>query len=222
MISGASPLRFESKEYTIATRYILGSELEHVSDYWESLCVQYGYEVQTQEFGVNSVLARNVVCRKLGTSGSSDHRIVVGAHYDSISQDPMNKAPGMLLCLNLSRPITAFLSCHGLFVNRGCCDNLNDVLTGAVDNGSGAAAVANLLTQAANFKFAATIDFVFFSGEEQGQTPNITWLDVWVARSCLVDGQGLYGSKHYVSELNDPTTEVAAALVMDMIAFTNK
>jgi len=73
---------------------------------------------------------------------------------------------------------------------------------GAIDNGSGSVGVLAIASAVASSKlqFDATVHFVFFGGEEQG----------------------LYGSKHYVSEASKNGDVIETALVMDMIGYSSK
>lgn len=71
---------------------------------------------------------------------------------------------------------------------------------GAVDNGSGAAAVMIAARAFAAHSFPSTIHFVLFGGEEQG----------------------LVGSTNYVNVARRDNVNVQSALIMDMIAYSNR
>jgi len=77
-------------------------------------------------------------------------------------------------------------------------ENANNMAPGAEDNGSGSAAVLAAAEVLKDEHFESTIEFVLFSGEEQG----------------------LYGSQAYVNEAVAQGRDIRDAVNMDMISYT--
>lgn len=74
-------------------RYARGNEILHATDWLAEKFRATGAQVDLQEFSVSSTKAYNVIATFTG-SESPDEIIVVGAHYDSISEAPGQAAPG--------------------------------------------------------------------------------------------------------------------------------
>jgi len=94
-LSGVSKFDLHGKSIELSTRYTYSDQCteaaEHIKDYFTSLGLD---EVYFEDFQVSGSPAVNVVGVLEGTGEDKDEIVVVGAHYDSISQDPKVKAPG--------------------------------------------------------------------------------------------------------------------------------
>ena len=119
------------------SRYTHSAKNDKAAAYIQDRMESYGYGVVQQHFNVGSTDTQNVIAIKTG-SVYPDEIVVVGGHYDAISElvSPSNpdggKAPG------------------------------------AEDNGTGTAAVMQLAELFAPLHTERTIHFIAFSGEEQG------------------------------------------------------
>lgn len=91
-ISGHASFFFNGLQ-TVSTRYYNTADKNLVADYLADKLNSYGYSVVFDEFTVNGTPCRNVVATKLGQV-TPDEYVVVGGHYDSISQNPTSSAPG--------------------------------------------------------------------------------------------------------------------------------
>jgi hypothetical protein len=74
-------------------------------------------------------------------------------------------------------------------------NNMADQAPGADDNASGVAALLEIARVLANLKLRQTIEFVFFSGEEQGQ----------------------WGSKHYAQHIKENGVDLYLLVNLDMV-----
>jgi hypothetical protein len=124
-------LRSTDNRYTHNAEHLVAAD--YIQDRFES----YGYTVTQQSFNVGSTTTRNVIAVKTG-SVYPDEIVVVGGHYDAISQ-----------LVTPSNP------------NGGDAP-------GAEDNGTGTAAVMQLAELFAPLQTERTIHFIAFGGEEQG------------------------------------------------------
>lgn len=73
----------------------------------------------------------------------------------------------------------------------------NSRAPGADDNASGVAVILEMARLISNLKLEKTVQLVFFSGEEQG----------------------LWGSKHYASQLRDDNVDLHRLINLDMVGF---
>jgi hypothetical protein len=80
-------LRATDNRYTHSVEHLIAAD--YIQDRLENM----GYTVMRQEFVVAGTTTQNVIAVKTGTL-YPDEIVVVGAHYDSISENPSNKAPG--------------------------------------------------------------------------------------------------------------------------------
>lgn len=161
-LSGNTPL--PDKAITLKTRYTGTNDNKLASEWIASWFLEQQLDTYTQVFTAGARgTAYNVIGEMAGTT-KPEEIVVVGAHFDSTSQQASTLAPG------------------------------------AVDNGSGAVGIMVLAAAAMNMQFSRTVQFVAFGGEEQG----------------------LYGSQHYVSEAQKAKKKIVAALIMDMIGYSNK
>lgn len=78
---------------SVTTRYYSTADKDLIAEYLASKLTTYGYDVTFDEFMSGGVTCRNVVATRTGTT-LPDEYVVVGAHYDSISQSPTINAPG--------------------------------------------------------------------------------------------------------------------------------
>jgi len=77
----------------VSTRFYTTSDKDLVADYLADKLTGYGYTVEFDSFLSGGHPCRNIVATKTGTT-YPDEYVVVGGHYDSISPDPTNLAPG--------------------------------------------------------------------------------------------------------------------------------
>lgn len=90
---------------------IVGERTAHLSDahlaevfrHVKETLTRFGYDVQTHPFPFQGETFENIVARKKGTS--SDDRIIVGAHFDSVPGSPGadDNASGVATLLELAR-----------------------------------------------------------------------------------------------------------------------
>ena len=113
------------------TRYAFTSSCDAAGDSLHATLASYGLDVSYEDFVWGGKAMRNVVARLPGTV-SPQKVFVLGAHYDSISQNPSVSAPG------------------------------------ADDDASGIAAVLEAARIMSGHAFENTVEFICFSGEEQG------------------------------------------------------
>lgn len=78
---------------SVSTRYYSTADKDLVADYLADKLTGYGYTVTFDNFNSGSTPCRNIVATKTGTT-YPDEYVVVGGHYDSISQNPTSLAPG--------------------------------------------------------------------------------------------------------------------------------
>ena len=78
---------------SVTTRYYSSAGKTLVADYLASKLAGWGYTVTFDPFTSGSTSCRNIVATKLGTT-RPDEYVVLGGHYDSISQNPTVTAPG--------------------------------------------------------------------------------------------------------------------------------
>ena len=74
-------------------RFTRGDEIDDASAWLVSQFTALGLPVETPTFQVGATTANNVIATWTGTTRPDDW-FIVGAHYDSVSQDPFNAAPG--------------------------------------------------------------------------------------------------------------------------------
>lgn len=145
---------------SIATRYSPTAGSVAAQNWLKGQFEALGYPTVLQDWGTYQgyPCSDNVIARKLGVQ-HPDIIYVICAHYDSVSNNPWNLAPG------------------------------------ADDNASGTSAVLEAAFLLRDYPTDYTIEFVAFSGEEQG----------------------LYGSKYYVQ--NPGGRQWAGAIDLDMIGY---
>jgi hypothetical protein len=78
---------------SVSTRYYNTADKDLVADYLADKLTGYGYTVTFDAFNSGGTPCRNIVATKTGTT-YPDEYVVVGGHYDSISQNPATLAPG--------------------------------------------------------------------------------------------------------------------------------
>jgi len=121
----------------VNNRYTHGNDHLKGADYVEERFEDFGYVVQRQEFSVSGSPTQNLLAVKLGTT-SADEIVVVGGHYDSISEAVSPGNPDL------------------------------GAAPGAEDNASGTVGVLMLAELFAELETERTIHFIAFGGEEQG------------------------------------------------------
>jgi len=94
-LSGASPVVINGKQSTINTRYTYGNDIKIAADYVDAYFKSYGLETIRQTFTVRSTQTQNVIGVKKGKTKPNEI-VVVGAHYDSISEKSDTLAPGAI------------------------------------------------------------------------------------------------------------------------------
>jgi hypothetical protein len=92
-MTGATSIWHEGSQHTIATRYYSTADKNLIGAYLADKLADYGYAVELDTFYYNSVTCRNVVATKTGLV-APDEYVVVGGHYDAMSQRPLTAAPG--------------------------------------------------------------------------------------------------------------------------------
>jgi hypothetical protein len=116
---------------SFGTRYATTASCDAAGDSLHATLASYGLDVSYEDFVYGGKAMRNVVARLPGKV-TPQRVFVVGAHYDSISNDPFVTAPG------------------------------------ADDDASGVAAVLESARILSGFDFESTVEFICYSGEEQG------------------------------------------------------
>jgi len=143
------------------TRYTHEKQIE-VADYIYNLLKEQNLDVRYQSYRWKNKTYNNVEVVLAGNK-NPDKYFVLGAHFDSISENPEKLAPG------------------------------------ADDNGSGVAALLELVRIIKNYDMSNTIRIVFFSNEEQG----------------------LHGSANYVKYLKGLSGHYLGGIIVDMIGYCN-
>ncbi len=92
-ISGAVAFTHDGSQHVVQTRYYDTAEKNLVADYLLATLAGYGYTVELDDFVYNGTPCRNVVATRLGTTSPEEY-VVLGAHYDSMSEQPATSAPG--------------------------------------------------------------------------------------------------------------------------------
>ena len=78
---------------SVSTRYYSTADKDLIGDYLANKLTGYGYTVTFDPFLSGGTQCRNIIATKTGTT-LPDEYVVVGGHYDSISPNPTNLAPG--------------------------------------------------------------------------------------------------------------------------------
>ena len=87
----------DGQEYcnALGTRYSYATtDLAAAAQYIGDQLSGYGLTVSYDSFTYNGYPMNNVVAELTGTGPNSSHVVILGAHYDSTSRDPLNAAPG--------------------------------------------------------------------------------------------------------------------------------
>lgn len=92
-ISGAALFWYNSALQSVNNRHISSAKHTLAADYMASKFTALGYTVTFEPFTQGGYTCRNIVATKLGTVTPSEY-VVVGGHYDSISQSTGTSAPG--------------------------------------------------------------------------------------------------------------------------------
>ncbi len=92
-ISGAAFFWYNNVLQSVNNRHISSAKHTLAADYLASKLTALGYTVTFESFTQNGYACRNVVATKTGTVTPSEY-VVVGGHYDSISQSTSTSAPG--------------------------------------------------------------------------------------------------------------------------------
>jgi hypothetical protein len=92
-ISGAATFIHDGGSHKVKTRSYDTADKTLVGDYLFDKLVGYGYTVEFDDFIYNGTPCRNLVATKTGIT-SPDEYVVVGAHYDSTSEQAAVLAPG--------------------------------------------------------------------------------------------------------------------------------
>ena len=91
-ISGHAFFSFNGLQ-SVSTRFYNTADKDLIGDYLAAQLTDMGYTVEFDPFYSGSTPCRNIVATKTGTT-LPDEYVVVGGHYDSISQNPTVLAPG--------------------------------------------------------------------------------------------------------------------------------
>jgi len=92
-ISGAVSFMHNGNPHTVSTRYYSSADKTLVGEYLHDKLASYGYAVAFDHFQHSGSPCRNLVATKMGTTWPDEY-VVVGAHYDSTSEQPGSLAPG--------------------------------------------------------------------------------------------------------------------------------
>ena len=92
-ISGAAYFWYNGVLSSVNNRHISSAKHTLAADYLASKLTALGYTVTFEPFTQNGYACRNVVATKLGTVTPGEY-VVIGGHYDSISQNTATSAPG--------------------------------------------------------------------------------------------------------------------------------
>ena len=91
-ISGNTTFEYNGTQ-SVSTRYYSTADKTLVGDYLADKLTGYGYSVEFDAFISGSTPCRNIVATKTGTT-YPDEYVVVGGHYDSVSENAPVLAPG--------------------------------------------------------------------------------------------------------------------------------
>ena len=150
------------------SRYSFSPGLALAADYIGDHLATAGLTVEVDTFVRRGTVMTNVVGTLAGVGPDDDLIYIICAHYDSIG----NRTPGGW-------------------------DPATDPAPGADDNGSGTAAVMEAARVLGEHRFAHTLRFIAFAGEEEG----------------------LWGSAHYAQEARAAGDSIGGVINLDMIGW---
>ena len=93
-LSGRISAVVEGQTVSIPTRYTYSPVNHRAAVFVQELLEAQGLETELEEFSFKGTDSVNVVATKPGSGPRASEIVVIGAHFDSISGDPMNLAPG--------------------------------------------------------------------------------------------------------------------------------
>lgn len=152
---------------SLGTRYSYSPGLAHAAEYIGQQFAGLGLAVEYDEFLHNGTVMTNVVATLPGIGAGSGGIYIVGAHFDSIGLRTPN------------------------------WNSQTDPAPGADDNASGTSVVLELARVLSQERFAHTLRFITFSGEEQG----------------------LWGSAHYAWEAQLTGQDIQGMINLDMVSW---
>ena len=153
--------------HLVQTRFVGTRGSRVAADYMARLCTELGYQTKFQEWQVGKTALRNLICIKASHADPDGDRGVVVVGAHYDSRDYASEQPGTAAA------------------------------PGAVDNGSGTAAVLAIAKSLRGAPLERTVHFVLFDGEEVG----------------------LLGSRKYVDLAAATKVPIKAAFIMDMIGY---
>jgi len=128
-ITGESSFQVGGRPYTISTRYTGTQDNNDVAAYFLQRFQQMGYVASYQTFRYNAQNVQNIIAIKRGTSSNI---VVVGAHYDSISQNPTASAPG---CIDNGSGAEGVMQMAAAFANYSSSLTIHFILFGVEEQG---------------------------------------------------------------------------------------
>jgi len=159
---------------SVSTRFYSSADKDLVADYLAAKLTGYGYTVTFENFMSGSTPCRNIVATKLGTVTPTEY-VVVGGHYDSISPDPTNTAPG---AEDNGSGIAAIMEMARISAARDFERSVQFVLFDSEEQGLYGSAhfVANATAASRNIVGAVILDMVSYYNTSyavriEGQTP---------------------------------------------------
>jgi len=163
-ITGEAAFQVGGRPYTISTRYTGTTDNNNAAAYFLQRFQQLGYAASYQSFRYNAQSVQNIIAIKRGTSSNI---VVVGAHYDSISQSPQTSAPG---CVDNGSGAEGIMQLAAAFANYSSTLTIHFVLFGVEEQGLFGSQyyVDNLDNNGYNVVYSIIMDMIGFSDQYHG------------------------------------------------------
>jgi Zn-dependent M28 family amino/carboxypeptidase len=163
-ITGEKPFTLNGQQYTVKTRYTHTQGNNDAAAYFLQRFKDMGYEASYQTFRYSSSNTQNIIATKRGTSSEI---VVIGAHYDSISQDPQNLAPG---CVDNGSGAEGVMQIAATYVNASLTRTVHFILFGAEEQGLLCSNyyVDNLDNTGYNIVYSLIMDMIGYSNVYHG------------------------------------------------------
>jgi len=163
-ITGETAFQVGGRPYTISTRYTGTQDNNDVAAYFLQRFQLLGYNANYQSFRYNAQSVQNIVAIK---RGSSSNIIVVGAHYDSTSQNPQSLAPG---CIDNGSGAEGVMQMAAAFANYSSTLTIHFILFGVEEQGliGSEYYVDNLNNNGYNVQYSIIMDMIGYSNDYYG------------------------------------------------------
>lgn len=137
-LSGYSPIKlgsFDNREVILKSRNTFAPDNGYTAQFLMEKCTEFGYTFEKQSFFVGPTETVNIVCIIPGSipaSVESSNTIVIGAHYDTTSNDPKVNAPG---AIDNGSGVSGLLTLLSAFQGRTFTSNIHAVFFSGSEQG---------------------------------------------------------------------------------------